>query len=76
MESVISASMIVLSIRTHKSILHSKPSRALFLATIALVAKNKAPALYAADGVTRVPGIADGISVGAGSPCRTLHPLC
>ena len=37
MESVISASMIVLSIRTHKSILHSKPSRALFSATIAIV---------------------------------------
>ena len=37
MESVISASMIVLSIRTHKSILHSKPSRALLAATIAIV---------------------------------------
>jgi Mg2+-importing ATPase len=37
MESVISASMIVLSIRTHKSILHSKPSRALSSATIAIV---------------------------------------
>jgi Mg2+-importing ATPase len=37
MESVISASMIVLVIRTHQSILHSKPSRSLFLATIAIV---------------------------------------
>jgi P-type Mg2+ transporter len=37
MESVISASMIVLSIRTHKSIIHSKPSRSLFSATIAIV---------------------------------------
>jgi Mg2+-importing ATPase len=37
MESVISASMIVLSIRTHKSILHSKPSRSLLLATIAII---------------------------------------
>ena len=37
MESVISASMIVLSIRTHKSIVHSKPSRSLFSATIAIV---------------------------------------
>ncbi|MEA5598819.1 magnesium-translocating P-type ATPase [Rivularia sp. UHCC 0363] len=38
MESVISASMIVLSIRTQKSILHSKPSRALFSTTIAIAA--------------------------------------
>ena len=37
MESVISASMIVLSIRTHKPILHSKPSRALLATTIAIV---------------------------------------
>jgi Mg2+-importing ATPase len=37
MESVISASMIVLSIRTHKSIRYSKPSRALLSATIAIV---------------------------------------
>jgi P-type Mg2+ transporter len=37
MESVISASMIVLSIRTHKSIRHSKPSRSLLSATIAIV---------------------------------------
>lgn len=37
MESVISASMIVLSIRTHKSILHSKPSPYLFWTTIAIV---------------------------------------
>ncbi|HEY9629534.1 MAG TPA: magnesium-translocating P-type ATPase [Coleofasciculaceae cyanobacterium] len=36
MESVISASMIVLSIRTHKSILHSKPSRSLLLSTMAI----------------------------------------
>ncbi|MBI4780008.1 MAG: magnesium-translocating P-type ATPase [Oscillatoriophycideae cyanobacterium NC_groundwater_1537_Pr4_S-0.65um_50_18] len=36
MESVISASMIVLSIRTHKSIFNSKPSRSLFSATIAI----------------------------------------
>ncbi|MCP2727382.1 magnesium-translocating P-type ATPase [Limnofasciculus baicalensis] len=36
MESVISASIIVLSIRTHQSILHSKPSRALFSTTIAI----------------------------------------
>lgn len=35
MESVISASMIVLSIRTHKSIVHSKPSPYLFWTTIA-----------------------------------------
>ena len=37
MESVISASMIVLSIRTHQSILHSKPSRSLLLSTLAIV---------------------------------------
>ena len=37
MESVISASMIVLSIRTQKSIVHSKPSRSLLSATIAIV---------------------------------------
>jgi Mg2+-importing ATPase len=37
MESVISASMIVLSIRTHKSILHSKPSPYLLWTTIAIV---------------------------------------
>ncbi|MFB8792238.1 MAG: magnesium-translocating P-type ATPase [Potamolinea sp.] len=37
MESVISASMIVLSIRTHKSIFHSKPSPYLFWTTIAIV---------------------------------------
>jgi P-type Mg2+ transporter len=37
MESVISASMIVLSIRTHKPILHSKPSRSLLSATISIV---------------------------------------
>jgi Mg2+-importing ATPase len=36
MESVISASMIVLSIRTHKFILHSKPSPYLFWTTIAI----------------------------------------
>lgn len=35
MESVISASMIVLSIRTHQSIVHSKPSPYLFWTTIA-----------------------------------------
>jgi P-type Mg2+ transporter len=37
MESVISASMIVLSIRTHKSILHSKPSPYLLWTTIAII---------------------------------------
>jgi Mg2+-importing ATPase len=37
MESVISASMIVLVIRTHQSILKSRPSRPLFFATIAIV---------------------------------------
>jgi P-type Mg2+ transporter len=37
MESVISASMIVLSIRTHKSIVGSKPSPYLFWTTIAIV---------------------------------------
>ena len=37
MESVISASMIVLSIRTQKSIVHSKPSRSLLSATSAIV---------------------------------------
>ncbi|HEY9599347.1 MAG TPA: magnesium-translocating P-type ATPase [Cyanophyceae cyanobacterium] len=36
MESVISASMIVLVIRTQQSIFHSKPSRALFSTTIAI----------------------------------------
>ena len=36
MESVISASIIVLSIRTHKFILHSKPSPYLFWTTIAI----------------------------------------
>jgi Mg2+-importing ATPase len=37
MESVISASMIVLVIRTHQSILKSRPSRPLFFATIIIV---------------------------------------
>jgi Mg2+-importing ATPase len=37
MESVISASMIVLVIRTHQSILQSRPSRPLFFATITIV---------------------------------------
>lgn len=36
MESVISASTIVLAIRTNKSILHSKPSRALLFTTITI----------------------------------------
>jgi Mg2+-importing ATPase len=36
MESVISASMIVLVIRTHQSIFHSKPSPYLFWTTIAI----------------------------------------
>jgi Mg2+-importing ATPase len=37
MALVLSTAMMVLSIRTHKPILHSKPSRALLSATIAIV---------------------------------------